>query len=114
MKRKIKDAEVDCPALQDDLQTIYQWAELVGLQFNAKKFECVRYWPGMEPPEQSYLSPSGSYIEEKSHLRDLGVEMSADCTFSLHIDNVVTSVSKLVGWVLRTFRARTRLVMLTC
>ena len=75
VKRKIKDAEVDCPALQDDLQTIFQWVELVGLQFNSKNFECVRYWPGMEPPKQIYLSPSGSLIEEKSHLRDLGVEM---------------------------------------
>ena len=66
------------------------------------------------PPEQPYLSPAGTPIEEKSHLRDLGVELSDDCSFNLHIDNVVTSVTKLIGWVLRTFRARTKLVMLTC
>ena len=104
----------DCLTLQSDLQSIYDWAEDVGLQFNSKKFECVRYWPGNVSPEQPYLSPVGTPIEEKSHLRDLGVELSDDCSFSLHIDNVVTSVSKLIGWVLRTFRSRTKLVMLTC
>ena len=52
-------------------------------------------------------------IEEKEHLRDLGVEMSNDLTFSIHIANVVTAANKLVGWALRTFRRRSKLVMLT-
>ena len=54
VKRGIKDVATDCPVLQSDLQAIYDWAEDVGLQFNSKKFECVRYWPGNEPPEQSF------------------------------------------------------------
>ena len=114
VKRGIKDVALDCMALQSDLQAIYDWAEDVGLQFNSKKFECVRYWPRSSSPDQPYLSPNGTPIEEKSHLRDLGVELSDDCSFTLHIDNVVTSVSKMIGWVLRTFRSRTKLVMLTC
>ena len=113
VKRGIKDVATDCQALQSDLQAIYDWAEDVGLQFNSKKFECVRYWPGNVSPEQPYLSPAGTPIEEKSHLRDLGVELSDDCTFNLHIENVVISVSRLIGWVMRTFRSRTKLVMLT-
>ena len=40
--------------------------------------------------------------------------MSDDCSFSIHIDNVVTGVSNMVGWVLRTFRSRRKLVMMTC
>jgi hypothetical protein len=104
----------DCLTLQSDLQAIYDWAEDVGRQFNSKKFECVRYWPGTEPPEQPYLPPDGNAIQVKSHLRYLGEELSDDCSFNLHIENVVTSVSKLIGWVLRTFRSRTKLVMLTC
>ena len=74
----------------------------------------MRYWPGREPPEQPYLSPSGTPIEQKSHLRDLGVELSDNCSFQLHIENVVTAVSKLTGWVLRTFRSRSTIVMMTC
>ena len=43
VKRGIKDPNTDCEELQGDLQAIYDWAEKVGLQFNSKKFECVRY-----------------------------------------------------------------------
>ena len=42
VKRCIKDPVTDCQDLQADLQTIYEWAERVGLEFNSKKFECVR------------------------------------------------------------------------
>ena len=82
------------------------------MQFNSKKFESLRYWPGGDPPEQPYLSPDGTPIIQKLHLRDLGVEMSSNCSFTIHIENVVTSVTKMVGWVLRTFRSR--VVMITC
>ena len=34
-------------------------------------------------------------------------------TFDLHIENVVAGANKLVGWALRTFRRRSRKLMLT-
>ena len=43
----------------------------------------------------------------------MGVEIASDLTFSIHIANVVTAANRLVGWALRTFRRRSRLVMLT-
>ena len=84
----------------------YSWAERVYMTFNSDKFECVRYWPGTSVPDLQYLSPDQRPIEQKSHLRDLGVEMSSDVNFNVHIGNVVTSVSRLVGWSMRTFRRR--------
>ena len=63
VKRAINDPDRDCAALQDDLQAIYNWAEDVGLDFNSKKFECLRSWPGKDTPAQLYLSPSGDPIE---------------------------------------------------
>ena len=39
--------------------------------------------------------------------------MSNDLTFTLHISNVVTAANKLVGWSMRTFRRRSKSVMLT-
>lgn len=114
VKKGISTPDTDCSTLQEDLQAIYQWADKVELQFNSKKFECLRYWPSGPAPEDLYLSPDGSPIEVKQHLRDLGVQLSSDCKFSVHIDNVVTAVSNMVGWVLRTFRSRRKLVMMTC
>ena len=114
VNKMIKDHNVDCPALQRDLESIYRWAEDVGLLFNTKKFECLRYWPGGSKPDQPYLSPEGTPIEEKYHLRDLGVQMSTDLTFKIQINNVITGASKMSGWVQRTFKSRSKLVMKTC
>ena len=60
-----------------------------------------------------YSDQSGENIVEKSHLRDLGVEVSSDLSFSIHIENVVSASSRMVGWVLRTFRRRSKTTMLT-
>ena len=114
VNRGIKDPAIDCPALQQDLQGIYSWAEDVGLVFNSKKFECLRYWPGGSKPDWLYLSPDGTPIEEKDHLRDLGIQMSADLSFDKQISNVITSASQMSGWVQRTFSSRSKLVMKTC
>ena len=104
----------DCLALQADLQLIYSWAEQVNMRFNSDKFECLRYCsdPANVPAHQ-YLAPDKKEIEVKSDLRDLGVQLSNDLSFSVHIANTVTAASKLVGWGLRTFCGRGRRVMLT-
>ena len=60
-----------------------------------------------------YLSPDNTPIEEKPHLRDLGVEISSDMSFTIHIENTVTDASRLVGWAMRTFRRRSKMVMMT-
>ena len=104
----------DCAALQQDLQAVYTWAEDVNMIFNGDKFEALRFWPGSVPkPSNSYYDPDGKPIEEKKSLRDLGVKISTDLSFSVHIEEVVAGASKLVGWTLRTFRRRSRFLMLT-
>jgi hypothetical protein len=59
------------------------------------------------------MAPDGGPIEEKDCLRDLGVRLSTDLTFSTQIDMVVESGSRMAGWALRTFRRRGRGLMLT-
>ena len=114
VNRSIHDTESDCQALQDDLAAVYRWAEDTNMVFNSDKFECLRFWPGKtSKPEFCYQSPDGSTIEEKSNLRDLGVQINSDLTFSIHIENIVTKANQLVGWSLRTFRRRSKLVMMT-
>ena len=55
------------------------------MTFNSEKFECLRYWPKVTKPEISYKAPDGDVIEEKESLRDLGIAMSNDLSFSTHI-----------------------------
>ena len=59
------------------------------------------------------MAPDGSPIEEKEDLRDLGVRVSTDLTFSSQISSAVQAGSCMAGWALRTFRGRGRYLMLT-
>ena len=106
--------EKDCETLQEDLDTVFSWAEEVGMVFNAGKFELLRFWLDRDAaPDVLYLSPEGGPIEEKESLRDLGVRISTDLSFSEQIDMTVNSASKMAGWALRTFRRRGKQLMLT-
>ena len=96
------------------MELIYIWAERVNMHFNSDKFECLRFWPNSSAtPDYNYKGPDSKPIEVKSDLRDLGVQLSSDLTFKLHIKKTVAGVSKLAGWGLRTFRRRSKGVMKT-
>ena len=110
----IKSAS-DTQKLQADLDSIYKWSREVNMQFNSDKFELLRYQANKHQPRppQTLVSDDKSPIEEKQHLRDLGVTMSDDATFSKFIHEKVVAVKKLSGWALRTFKTRAQLPMLT-
>ena len=111
--RTLNNPSMDCQSLQQDLQAIYKWAIEVNMVFNGDKFEMLRFWPGRTPkPGHLYTDPDGNPIEEKSHLRDLGIQISSDLSFSIHIENVVSASTQMVGWVLRTFRRRSKTIMM--
>ena len=77
------------------------------MHFNGDKFECLRFWPNPAlAPEFDYVGPDGSNIEVKDNLKDLGVHISSDLSFTVHVEKVVSAASKLAGWGLRTFRKR--------
>ena len=104
----------DCAQLQADLQTVYDWAEEVNMKFNSSKFEWVRYTASKEAaPVFVYLGPDKSAIEQKDNLRDLGVRLSSNLSFSLQVEKAVSSASQMVGWGLRTFRGRNSFLLLT-
>ena len=111
--RGVKTSE-ECALLQTDLQSVYSWADTINMVFNSDKFEWVRYVVDKEAaPIFQYLAPDHSSIEQKETLRDLGVRISSDLSFSLQIEKVVTTASQMVGWGLRTFRGRGSFLLLT-
>ena len=82
----------------------------------ADKFELLRYRGRNTKDIQScttYISNDGSAIEEKIHVRDLGVTLSNDATFTQHILDRCEAVKSKIAWVLRTFKSRQRTPMLT-
>ena len=104
----------DCVQLQEDLRSVYGWAENINMMFNSDKFEWIRYSLTPESaPTFQYLSPDSSIIERKDNLRDLGVRLSSDLSFNLHIEKAVTTASQMVGWAMRSFRTRGSHILLT-
>ena len=97
----------DVATLQRQLQKIYKWSDDNNMSLNDKKFEGSRLGPNDTiKNETSYTSPSGQIIEMKKTVKDLGVLMSDDCTFSAHIASVIEKAKNMASWVLRTFRTR--------
>ena len=101
-------------ALQTDLEAVYQWAEDNNMSFNHTKFEVLRF--GLDSTLKlttNYTSPNGTIIDDKDHVRDLGITMSSDCTFKEHINKMCQSARNMCSWILRTFKSRSHDLMLT-
>ena len=102
--------------LQKDIETIYEWARKVNMEFNGDKFECIKFRSHQSLRDESgqeftYVNEEGKDIEEKDQLKDLGVQLSNDLSFSKHIDKIVSTCKKTTGWIMRTFRTRNEYTM---
>ena len=87
--------------LQNDLHKLYKWADANNMNFNANKFEFLRYGKEQEiKSATTYKSYDDSTIDDKEQVRDLGIRMSNTATFTLHIRNIVKKVRDKMGWVL--------------
>ena len=104
----------DCEQLQSDISSVYDWAAEVNMQFNSGKFEWIRYTANKESaPNFQYEGPDSSDIAQKDNLRDLGVRLSSNLSFSLQVEKAVSAASQMVGWGMRTFRGRSSFLLLT-
>ena len=60
-----------------------------------------------------YVNPKMDIIPHSSNVQDLGITMSSDCMFNVHINSLSNCCKNLTGWILRTFISRDKLTMLT-
>lgn len=102
----------DIQLFQQDLQTLYQWAEDNNMKYNEGKFVLLRFGNIQDLKETPLLGPSGTALKEEDHARDLGVCMSNEGNFDKHVNNVVGQSQKIVGMILRSFKTRDPLPML--
>ena len=110
--KRIKEEE-DAKALQLDLEQIYDWAERNNMEFNSLKFELLRYGDDDEiKTKTQYFNSIRTIIEEKHVVRDLGITMSHDATFTAHIGNIVTKAQSAISSICRCFKTRTPEVMI--
>ena len=66
---KIIRSTSDGEQLQEDLRTVYKWAEVNNMEFNSEKFEKISYNPTNEP--FSYHADNDAEIQSNSVIKDL-------------------------------------------
>ena len=94
------------------IAAVYSWAVKTKMLFNDTKFEMLRCsLSDVSLPSPEYQTPSGSIINNKREVKDLGITLSSSCSFSLHISNVVEKMKQKSSWICRTFASRSKMVM---
>ena len=90
--------------LQDDLNKVFNWADLNNQELNDSKSDHMRM--GHFDTAASYTSPAGTLIPTKKCIKDLGILMEDNLLFHQHIITTVAKGLRISGWALRTFRSR--------
>ena len=109
----INDIE-KCDQLHIDLNSVYDWAHVNNMFFNAQKFNYVSFNGSMTPCGSNvYTNPNMEIISPSMNVLDLGIYMSSDCTFNYHISSLSKKCANLSGWIRRTFYTRDCITMLT-
>ena len=93
--------------MQRDLDSIYRWTDNNNMKFNCSKFQHMRYGH-KEGGELGtvYSSPDTEPIDLYKDIRDLGVTMSCNGKFEVHISEICTKGIQMSGWIFRAFATR--------
>ena len=73
----------------------------------------LRFPPNTDEEVHSCWATRKGILEPSSHIRDLGVYLSDDCTWSYHINKMTVEARKIAAWVLGAFRDRSAVTMIT-
>ncbi|MCP4494602.1 MAG: reverse transcriptase family protein, partial [Gammaproteobacteria bacterium] len=116
------DCEGDTLLLQNDLNRVVEWSIQNNMVLHEGKFEYLCYRTGdskwlEEMPftnsHMEYKTPAGFTICPKDSVKDLGVTLSADYHWSIHINQMAAGARRLASWALGVFRDRSTTVMMT-
>merc|ERR1711874_93835 len=93
-------------------EKVYPWAPKNNMCLNGDNFEHHRIGNNLKIEKHSYMDPNGEVINKKEYIKDLGVYISSDLTWTRQINRVVSGATSMAGWDLRTFRTRMELPMM--
>ena len=87
--------------LHDDLNSLHQWSKTRDLNFNAKKCVSLRFSrKKTSVPPQDY-SLNQQLIKSSSTQSDLGIPVSDNLKWSLHIINIISKANRMLGFLRR-------------
>ena len=83
-----------CCKLQEDLNALETWAEESHLKFNGSKSVDLRIGPN---PSDTNLILNSNVLRQESSTKHLGVFISSDLKWNLHLESVLAKVSPYVN-----------------
>ena len=114
--------EQDVIVLQQDLDHVIAWAKRNNMVLHEDKFELLvhRGNPNESLYElpfvcqtQTYKVSGGNMLYPTDQVKDLGVIVSSDMSWSHHVSSMASRAKKVAAWVLSAFKCRNRITMLT-
>lgn len=108
--------------LQGEVLEVLEWSKNNNMELNQRKFELLIHSSSVNPfshelpfwPELYNYEVANSYIVQPSDcLRDLGVIVTSDLSWSTHISSLIVKARGILHWSLSVFKSRDREVMLT-
>ncbi|XP_044757731.1 uncharacterized protein LOC123315894 [Coccinella septempunctata] len=103
----------DCEGLQEDLERLYHWCVVNKLSLNISKCSVMSFTRSKQPVVFPY-TVCGNLLARVSEVRDLGVIFDSRLTFIPHVDQLVLSVSKVYGFIIRNCRYFTHTSTFLC
>ena len=119
--KKSIDNTNDVKLLQSDLDCSIQWSDDNNMLLHQSKFELVCHATSnknhlSELPFQhelsEYITADGSVITPQPKVKDLGVTITQDISWSPHITNTVDAARKILSWILSVFFDRSASTLL--
>ena len=117
-------SSVDVTLLQEDLysNSVIEWAKGNNMALHEDKCEYIvhRHCPNLLLLQLPFISQqfvytvsSGKQLEPVSTLKDLGVTVSSDLSWSLQVNKLASKARAIASWALSAFKARDKTTMLT-
>ena len=82
--------------------------------FNIQKFNYISFSSSLSPINTNvYYSPRLDIMNPSENVLDLGITMSRNCSFDVHINIICKKCNDMSGWILRTFTSRNSTTLMT-
>jgi hypothetical protein len=103
--RSIKQ-QTDYTFLQSDLDSLYHWSQDWAMSFSSTKCEVMHFSRKRKPCshlDRTYCL-AGQQLRSVPSIKDLGVTIASDLSWSKHIENITCNANRTLGLVKRVCR----------
>lgn len=91
----------DSTVLQDDLNTVSNWCDTWLMKINTHKTKAMTFTLKRHlTPHMYFIGSDG--VENVSSFKYLGVHLSSDLTWNLHVEHIAKKPSRTLGFLKRT------------